>query len=315
MTRVPAMPTRAPSSTFGRQLTVALLVALASGCEPTCPPGTSENQDQCVAHACSALPATKYDPLGIGLMARIDASGHACFWMDQTEVTVAKYTLFLRIAPSDGGALGFDDARCSWKTGRSDPENDPAATCHQGPSCGDASGASELPVPDPHWPVRCVDWCDARAFCAFAGERLCLDVPHVHSDWAADGDIDEWSLACKNLDSTGYPWGREKSEGRCNTSSRSPDCGPWATGREPRCASRAGVVDLIGNVAEWVSGCEPSSLEPRGRACLTMGGGFDGTASSCDESEMSRTIETRLPSLGFRCCADLTPAERAVVGL
>ena len=74
--------------------------------------------------------------------------------------------------------------------------------------------------------------------------------------------------------------------------------------------TKTGVYDLLGNVDEWIYGCnsfapaDPSS--PRG--CLTKGGGYDATVESC---RLERTLlnDTRLPSLGFRCCAALTGPE------
>jgi formylglycine-generating enzyme required for sulfatase activity len=92
---------------------------------------------------------------------------------------------------------------------------------------------------------------------------------------------------------------------------RSRTCGVQRGGEYSQCVTKTGVYDLLGNVDEWLYDCNAApadSSSPRG--CLTMGGGYDAPVESCRLEHTLRN-DTRLPSLGFRCCAALTgPEER-----
>ena len=111
-----------------------------------------------------------------------------------------------------------------------------AGSCSPPPrSCADESwDASSLA----QYPMTCVDWEQARAFCAWRGLRL-------------PGEA-EWERAARGGDGRIYPWGNSKPT--CRKAIHAP-CGevPREVGGRPAGASPYGVLDMAGNVSEWVA--------------------------------------------------------------
>jgi formylglycine-generating enzyme required for sulfatase activity len=125
--------------------------------------------------------------------------------------------------------------------------------------------------------------------------------------------------ACTNGFTSVYPWGNSVGADpeRCNTEQLAASCitsravcGVLPAGEKTNCRTPGGVVDMLGNVAEWAFSCNlldaDQTMSPTG--CMVLGGGYDTGLISCN---VERTLpnDTRSPSLGFRCCADLTLAE------
>ena len=119
-------------------------------------------------HACDSLPVAKSDPLGLGVMARVDIPHGTCFWIDRTEVTVEQYQRWQLEVQSD--AISWEPNLCVWKHDREDPIGNPADSC----------AAQLLPFDEQPFaarkPMRCVDFCEAEAFCGWAGKHLCHDI-------------------------------------------------------------------------------------------------------------------------------------------
>lgn len=258
-------------------------------------------------HACDALPLAKDDPAGFSVMTRVDVPERSCVWMDRTEVTVEQYQRWQSDVDSD--SIAWEPDWCTWKRTRTDPIGDPEDAC-----------AAELLHFDlqpfaPRKPMRCVDFCEAEAFCRFAGKRICYD-PGGLGVQGPRGFPQEWQLACTNGLTTRYPWGNPEAD-VCNVGQSATECigasatcGPLAVGQEAECVNERGIVDLTGNVAEWVFSCNfPDSDEPdQPSGCLARGGGYDEPLETC-QRELIIANDTRTPSLGFRCCADLTADE------
>ncbi|MCC6648800.1 MAG: SUMF1/EgtB/PvdO family nonheme iron enzyme [Polyangiaceae bacterium] len=214
---------------------------------------------------------------------RVREPGVGCFSIDTQEVSRGAYQKFLDAQPPFN--LSLQSTAC-----QSNLELKPDAACVAGSkTTGDLQQN----------PVVCVDWCDAAAYCKWAGKRLCKG---SHADFAEAGKS-EWYAACSNEGVNVYPYGSKSKPSACNTGCTTSPCPTDPVGSRPDCVSARGVADLSGNVAEWVDECETSAgLED---LCRARGGSFkdsDGDAA-CDLSDAPKR-GTRDASRGFRCCDD-----------
>ncbi len=150
----------------------------------------------------------------------------------------------------------------------------------------------------------------ASAACEQAGKRLCTS--------------DEWLLACRGPDESVWPYGDEWAPGTCNDNypghpvvdyygtaddwiwtysamndpgiNQQPDT-LAAAGEHADCVSHYGVLDMVGNLHEWVADADGA-----------FRGGFYGDVTINDPGCTYRT-GAHAPSYhdystGFRCCGE-----------
>jgi len=164
------------------------------------------------------------------------------FSIDRTEVTRGDYRRCVaarRCAPPADAASTAADSRLLDNTRRAKAALPPK------PIAG-GSEPSEGSEVD-HLPIVNVTWADAQSYCRYAGGRLPTEA--------------EWEKAARGTDGREYPWGDEVSCERANWGNfdgEGPCAGrnpghPVAVGQYPDGASPYGVLDLGGNVWEWVA--------------------------------------------------------------
>ncbi|MBI5531167.1 MAG: SUMF1/EgtB/PvdO family nonheme iron enzyme [Deltaproteobacteria bacterium] len=222
------------------------------------------------------------------------------FCIDSTEVTASQYQAFL-----DSNPLVSDQiAECSFN-GTYVPDN--------GGFCG--FGKYD-PAGHPDEPIVCVDWCDAYAYCRFAGKRLCGRKGGGSVDFAdyQDATKSEWFDACSDHGARRYPYGDTYQSDSCNGLDHSgcktgsePGCRPLPAGTLPSCASKGGILDLSGNVAEWEDSCDGATGKKDG--CRIRGGTVAASQYEliCSEPGMYYGVAPRDgvgEAVGIRCCAD-----------
>jgi formylglycine-generating enzyme required for sulfatase activity len=217
----------------------------------------------------------KAGPAGIRIV-----QGDHSYCIDATEVTQDDYAQFVANAGPPSGL----PPECASKT----------------------SFASDGGAPSPGngtMPVVQVDWCDAFAFCRWAGKRLCGTIDSPTPALLSENDLgtSEWYRACAGPDGRPYPYGSTFDPKACIGETTAAANVGSATG----CRSAEGVFDLSGNVEEWVGACTAAY-------CLSRGGNYGDSpskltcTSDTSESATSNLQDrmSRVPYIGFRCCSD-----------
>jgi formylglycine-generating enzyme required for sulfatase activity len=216
-------------------------------------------------------------------------AGDAGFCVDSTEVTNAHYRAFYVAALVDAGV---QPPYCAWNADLL-PSTWGDASPH---FAADVAGV----------PVHNVDWCDAYAYCKWAGKRLCgarAGGPTPVARYAEAG-ASAWTYACSRGGSTLYPYGNAYDASACFGIDHPSSQGvPTDAGASGCVGGFPGLHDMSGNAWEWEDGCE--SFDAGGSdLCLLRGGSaFRGAAElTCVSALLDRRDEGSIGNLGFRCC-------------
>jgi eukaryotic-like serine/threonine-protein kinase len=261
-------------------------------------------------HPCDGVASAKGDEKGLATMQLVKAPDGTCFWIDRHEVSVEQYRRFL--AERGASTTWADTKRCAWKTKASNPESE-----------DDACRASLAKESEPFLaskPVRCVDWCDAREMCLWAGKDLCGSPNKFFVGSTEPTDLpDEWGIAC-SPSAEAFPYGLNAEPEKCHVGLCSDNpfeqrCSAARTGTFQACRSTSGAQDMVGNVSEWVFACARVADGGPSTECSHRGGSFlDSLGSaSCQGDNRHAPRNTRDRRIGLRCCAKLTVTEQSLV--
>jgi formylglycine-generating enzyme required for sulfatase activity len=218
------------------------------------------------------------------------------FCIDSTEVTNAHYTAFLA-ATGNGSQTSGQPAACSWNSTFL-PGTDGAPWPY-------APGKGNRPVVN-------VDWCDARAYCNWAGKRLCGKIGGGSlTGWMAgvDPPTSQWANACTHSWERTYPYGNAYKSTSCNTGGTSENEKFIADVKSyPLCeGGYPGIFDMSGNVEEWIDACDKNTGATDGCASAGTSAWLDGLTPgeiTCADSLYSAPRNNKWVMLGFRCCSD-----------
>ena len=170
----------------------------------------------------------------------------------------------------------------------------------------------EAPNEKGELPLALVTAYDGEAWCTERSKRLCTQ--------------DEWVRACEGPHGRRYPYGNEHRDQVCNDDKgwilvhwkalakwpRDPALDEATrlfqadmSGARAECVSEEGVVDLTGNVAEWVRRSTPSSRPGYDhvlKGCY-WAGCYKEPHPSCEFTNAAHPGTFRTYEAGFRCCS------------
>jgi sulfatase modifying factor 1 len=140
-------------------------------------------------------------------------------------------------------------------------------------------------------PSNNVSYVEASSACGARGARLCTQ--------------SEWQFACEGEEMRPYPYGFVRDSSACNIDHfelGKPMQGlhdlRTAAGENPKCKSPFGVLDLAGNLEEWVTRDAGSG----GKATLLKGSWWMPGRSTCRATNAGHDAVYHGKETGFRCC-------------
>ncbi len=216
------------------------------------------------------------------------------FLMERTEVTYDQYLIFLTALGTSAHTNGCNGQPCI--------------------SIHDTDDGSNILFDGFHYrvldsirnlPVTSVTWYGADAYCRAIGRRLPTEA--------------EWEFAARGTDGRIYPWGNEWDATRAKTSiPPNNTVGALPVGSFINGASPFGLLDMAGNVAEWVndwyaetyyqtanaSGSNPTGASS-GTEKVVRGGSWDAKPFFARSVHRQSADPTKATAwIGFRCTVD-----------
>lgn len=185
------------------------------------------------------------------------------FYMDRLEVTNAQYKKCVKVKVCKEPSLIIDYPKIFFEDGKKWYRNENMAD----------------------YPVVGVTWRQAGIYCAWAGKRLPL--------------VSEWEKAARGDNGQKYPWGDEWDGSMANwdEGGKIDDYKKIApAGSFPQGSSPYGVMDMAGNVREWVD------------SLILKGGSWYSSPESLRVGDPGHGyIVERDDDMGFRCVMDIEP--------
>jgi hypothetical protein len=265
-------------SAFQRGSLLALVVGLGTvvaysishrSVPERCPPGRNARQHRCCWEGqdfdqgyCKGDPTICLPPY------EVSASGACVLFAERVPISGGQ----LHLAPNDWQAQGLVQER-TLNVGRFSIDR------------------TEVPVgrrPEPFLPWTNLEPERAERYCRNQGGRL--------------PSADEWIFAASGPEGRRFPWGQTGLvcrravyglvRGPC---ARSDAAGPDAVGSRPDGATPEGLLDMVGNVAEWVR---------QGDHYVAMGGSFKSELASELKVWSQQAASGARADVGFRCAYD-----------
>jgi formylglycine-generating enzyme required for sulfatase activity len=220
----------------------------------------------------------------------------------------AEYKQFL---DAKGEDFSGQPPECAWNDSFVPGWDDPA---HEIPQCGSWNIDTE-----PDRAANCMDFCDAWAYCAWAGKRLCgvrgaepgkvTMVGATEIEQAVPTLTSEWFNVCTQGGATKYPYADAYEPGRCIDQAKID-----TEGEDSALAVRDAVdsgchgtnppydaiYNMSGSVQQWLNICYTGG-------CVSQGGRWYKEALPCDDNFGIASIRSVTVAYGVRCCADAVP--------
>ena len=148
----------------------------------------------------------------------------------------------------------------------------------------------------PNCPAMGINWIQASKYCRWAGKRLPRE--------------EEWEAAARGVTSFFYPWGEVFLPLRSNLLGEedgylfSAPVGSFQSG-----SSASGVMDMAGNVWEWVDSKKSTRPQPETR--IVKGGGWTSDEKQARISFRNHVdLKMKNPTFGLRCAKSLIKEKR-----
>ena len=148
----------------------------------------------------------------------------------------------------------------------------------------------------PDCPAMGINWIQASKYCRWAGKRLPRE--------------EEWEAAARGITNFSYPWGEVFLPHRSNLLGEedghlfSAPVGSFQAG-----ASASGVMDMAGNVWEWVDSKKSERPQPETR--IVKGGGWTSDKKQARISFRNHVdLKMKNPTFGLRCAKSLIKEKR-----